>query len=175
MNSNTQIFQNESQTVCEVAGVEKQVVSPVIQRVVNKRIQKEKAVKILQVRSLETVDVGGIFTTIDEKILTDFRNKPDFDMVAFVSVGSNNAEAAMKEKYCYCKMLLKPGGMLLLVLLEQKELCWRDFLPALLQKKAQEEHLNRLAKSGYVAVKKKIVPGLGVLVFGKRPASNLRY
>jgi len=89
--------------------------------------------KQLQIRCGGTPCLHPEIMAIRERDITKFRNRPDFDLVFFTFATGQKPGVEMIECFHYCRMLLKPGGTLALLLPDDKIRAGNFFFQAFTQ------------------------------------------
>ncbi len=141
------------------------------------------ACKRLQIRCGCTPCLHPEIMAIRERDITDFRSTPDFDLIYFTFAMGQQPGPEMVERFQYCRMLLKPGGLLVLLLPDNKRLADRKrprqhFFPAFMSTISISGRISfpvaLLQSSGLVKVHRKDIARYGVIVTGSRPVSYNR-
>ncbi len=134
--------------------------------------------KKLQVRCGGTPCLHPDIAAIEEGEITGFRNAPDFDFIFFTFANGQQPGTDMVKLFQYCRMLLKPGGLLALLLPENKKRPWYylypAFMPIIGTRSGKSFLVALLQSSGLVEVHQKNITRYGVIVTGNRPYSHRR-
>jgi len=134
--------------------------------------------KKLQVRCGGTADLHSDVAAIQEGEVTDFRNAPDFDLVFFTFAIGQQPGPDMVKLFQYCRMLLKPGGTLALLLpddqVQPRGYFYPAFVRAIQAKEQKSIPVTLLRRAGLVQVEHGKMKNLGVIVTGNRPTPYSR-
>ncbi len=132
----------------------------------------------LQIRCGDTPRLHPDITAFAEGEVTGFRNAPDFDLVFFTLANGQQPGADMVKLFQYCRMLLKPGGTLALLLPDDKvragNFFFRAFTQAVREKGQKEMTETLLRRAGLVKVRHGKRRKSGVIVTGNRPVPYYR-
>ncbi|HEB69625.1 MAG TPA: class I SAM-dependent methyltransferase [Desulfobulbus sp.] len=130
--------------------------------------------KKLQIRCGGTFGLYSDVMVIQEGEVTGFRNLPDFDFVFFTFAIGQQPGPDMVNLFQYCRMLLKPGGTLALLLPDEKKRPRHHFFSTFFMsiigiRSGESSMVDLLQNSGLVNVHEKKVTRCGVIVTGNRP------
>lgn len=129
--------------------------------------------KKLQVRCGGTPGLHPDVAAIKEGEVTGFRNAPDFDLVFFTFAIGQQPGPDMVKLFQYCRMLLKPGGTLALLLPDDKvqpgDYFFPAFTQAILAKGQKSIPVALLRRAGLVKAQYRKRRKFGVIVTGNRP------
>ncbi len=128
----------------------------------------------LQVRCGGTERLAGVGRIVELKALTRFHHPPEFDLIAFSCAGELEPGPELLEPLRYCRLLLKPGGRLCLLLPGEIQSRWHHFLFAHFSFGRsigrQCPQVALLIQAGFVDVRKRARPGLGRVISARRPS-----
>ncbi len=130
---------------------------------------------MLQVRSGNTFSIQDDIPAIHEGDITNFRNGPDFDLIFFTFLPNLKPDQEMIAKFQYCRMLLKPGGMLALLLPYNKRRPWwslaltgKPFFSAV---DRENFSVSLLKRAGLARVRQIPYKNFGMIISGYRRQS----
>ena len=134
--------------------------------------------KRLQIRCGGTPCLRTDIIAVQETEITDYRNAPDFDFIFFTFAFEQRPGLDMIERFQYCRMLLKPGGLLALLLPENKQRPWYSFnplfMPTISTRSRKSTVVALLQNSGLLNVHQKNITRYGIIVTGNRPVPYTR-
>jgi hypothetical protein len=162
-----QLYQGEIH--CFSCGLQQEILHPALQRAVNRLARKQGAENWLQVRCNASLSLPATVTSIHEQSITSFRHAPDFDLVLFTLGKDQPLETALFAKLSYCRMLLRPGGTVVLVLPETGVQSLFPCFSNIISFHKISCEAAALRRTGYIKVAEKYVQGQGRIVYGQRP------
>jgi hypothetical protein len=125
----------------------------------------------LQVQCESTPIYSSQIRGIKIEDIIKFRDAPVYELIFFTFKGGSPSINNFFEKLQYCRMLLKPGGMIVLIVPNDQAISWFTFVVSLMYK-SYSSVVIILKRAGFIKVKKRINGRNGVLVYGERPGSR---
>ena len=130
----------------------------------------------LQVRCGGTELLAGVGTVVALSELTSFHHPPDFDLIVCTFARGQEPGPELVAALQYCRMLLKPGGRLALLLPRDIGQNWYHSLFAHFPfARAVGRECPRVAlmvQAGFIDIRKQVRPGLGRVISGARPGKG---
>jgi hypothetical protein len=129
--------------------------------------------KSLQVRCGNTEQLAGVEEIVELKALTRFHHQPEFDLIACTFAGDREPGPELTGPLQYCRMLLKPGGRIALLLPGATDSRWYHLLfshfPFGRSMGRGCPRVALLKQAGFVDIRRQVRPGLGRVITAQRP------